>query len=440
MAPSSVLISYAPHRSREREEGCMRRPFVLASLVATLALAPALAGDTKDAYGWKFSKGDKVRYGYTYNLEMKVDAMMVKMTIHQNARLELTEETKEVKDDGSATIEATLDRILLDIEIPGMMGGPGSKVKFDTAKKAEEGKKEEKKDDDGDDEAPKGRMPRMPQLTAAQFDGLRDVIGQKFTFKMAKDGTISDVQGLDEISKKATLKVGGAAGMVGGGTIPLLDPEVLTQTLDLHCHVFPSGDAGESWKIPTKITLPNTGVLEFKRTITPKGEDKLVQTASKPELTPAKPGANGNPMAAILGKPKVKDTGYDGTTTISKEKGRVVSDELVATLKTELSIDAGGMMGKKGGKKGGDDDDDDDAPKKDEKKKDDKKDEKKDDDDDDNGGGNGGGGGGMKVKLSQSYKLTLKYEILQGEKQADEKPAEKPAEPKKDEKKKDDDD
>lgn len=405
----------------------MRRPFVLASLAAALTLGSAFAGDTKEGYGWKFTKGEKVRYAYVYNLESKIEIMGMPQSFKQDARLEMTEVTKDVDKDGNATIDGTLERLAIDIVLPPMMGGT---VHFDTDEKDTSKKKDDKKkaDDDDDDDAPKGGMGGMGGIPKDAFKPLNDAVGAKFSFKITKEGKISELTGIKELSEKLSEKLPGGGGM-GGGGFALLDPEVLQQTLELHCHVFPSGDAGASWDIPTSIVVPSLGALEFTRTIKPKGDDGLTHTASKPELKPVKSGIGApNPMAAQLGKPKVKDTGYEGTSKLSADKGRVVSDELIATLSSDYEID-NPMGGGKGMKKGGDDgDDDDDAPKKkDEKKKEDKK--KSDDDDDDNGGG---GGGGAKMKFTQKFKLTLKYELMDG------KSADKPAE-KKDEKKKDGD-
>jgi hypothetical protein len=221
------------------------------------------------------------------------------------------------------------------------------------------------------------------------------------------------VKGLEEITNKLAHTQGQMASM-------LLDPTVLQQLLEVHRHVFPAaGAAGDSWDIPTTITLPNMGLLVFKRTITPKGKteggEKLEELGVKPEIKATDKGAGApNPMMAQLGKPKVKETSFTGHAVVAKDKGQVASDELVAKMTSEFGIDPK-MLGGGGGKKmGGDDDDDDDAPKKkdekkDEKKKDDdKKDEKKkDDDDDDNGGGDGG-----KVKITQKFKLVLRFEVV----------------------------
>ncbi len=132
----------------------------------------------------------------------------------------------------------------------------------------------------------------------------------------------------------------------------------------------------------------------------------------KPEIKPTDKGAGApNPMMAALGKPKVKETSFTGHAVFAKDKGQLVSDELVAKMTSEFGIDPK-MMGGGGGKKmGGDDDDDDDAPKKKDEKKDDtkkddgKKDEKKkDDDDDDSGDG--------KVKITQKFKLVMRFEVV----------------------------
>lgn len=395
----------------------MRKTFALATLVATLALAPAIAGDTKDGYGWTFTKGEKARYAYAYNLEQKLEIMGMPQIVKQEARLELTEETTEVKGD-SATVTATIDRVVIDLSYPPMMGGNG-KLAIDTAK-AEEKKDEDKKDkkddkkkkDDDDDDAPGG----MGAGGKNPLDAVRVAVGAKFTFKIAKDGLISEVSGLDEIATKINEKLGAAP-----GTFALLDSEILQQTLDLHCHIFPAGGAsGDSWEIPTTMTLPSLGQLSFKRTITPKGEAegglKLVETASKCEVTPREKGVGApNPMMAMLGKPKIKDPGFDGKATFSREKGRVVSDELTAKLTTDFQV--ANPMGGNDKKKAGDDDDDDDAPKKDKDKKDEKKDDKKKDDEE--------GGGEGKMKLSQAFKLVLKYELLTGAPEKSDKKDEK---------------
>ncbi|MEZ0229950.1 MAG: hypothetical protein ACAI25_15105 [Planctomycetota bacterium] len=396
----------------------MGRPFVLASLVATLAIAPALAGDTKEGLGWKFTKGEKLRYGVTYNLEMKFEVMGMAQNIRQNARLELTQETKEIKD-GVASIEATVDRVQIEVEMPAFPGMKGGKVAYDTAEK--EDKKDDKKKKGGDDEdEDEGGGPGMGMgLTKEAFKGLKDVVGSKFTFKMARDGTISELSGIEEIAQKAMSGLGPAGAMGGAGAaFPLLDPEVLHQTLDLHCHVFPTGEAGDSWQIPTKVQVPSVGTLKFKRTITPKDQDKLAHAAGKPELEPAKAPAGGNPMMAQLGKPNIKDPGYEGTSTISRADGRVVSDELVATVTNEMSMNMPG--GRKGMGGGGDEDEDEDAP----KKKDDKKDEKKKDDKkkgEDEDEDEEAPKGGMKMKIVQKFKLVLKYDLLDGKKSAEKK-------------------
>jgi len=359
----------------------MRKSFALASLAATLALAPALAGDTKDGWGWTFTKGEKVRYAYIYNVESTTEYMGVPQKLKNDIRLELVEETIDVKDD-VATIQATLARIVIALKVHAMT--TNQDVSFDSDKpKAEPPKKDEKKkSDDDDDDDTGGKNP---------FETVRVAIGEKFTFKMAKDGTISDVKGLDEI----TSKLGKQPGQMGSA---LLDPEVLQQTLDVHCHVFPAGGgSGDQWEIPTTVTLPSMGQLIFKRQITPKGEAeggiKLAQVANKAEHQEVTKGAGApNAMLAMLGKPEIKEMGFSGNSIFSREKGRILSDELTATMNAEYSFDPS-MMG--GGKKKADDDDD--APKKDKKKK-------ADDDDDDSGDG--------KIKILQKNKLVLKYELV----------------------------
>ncbi len=375
----------------------MRKSFALASFVFALALAPALAGDTKDGWGWTLTKGEKVRHAYVANVEAATEIMGMPLKATHNSRLELVEETTEVKDD-VASIEATIARIVIKIQMP-TQGGGNQSMAFDSDQgKDEKGKK--KADDDDDEDG--GKSP----LEGA----VRPAIGQKFTFKMAKDGSITEVKGLEEITAKLSHQQGQMASM-------LLDPEVLQQLLEAHRHLFPApGTTGDSWDIPTTITLPNMGLLVFKRTITPKGKtdggEKLDELGVKPEIKPTDKGAGApNPMMAALGKPKVKETSFTGHAVFAKDKGQLVSDELVAKMTSEFGIDPK-MMGGGGGKKmGGDDDDDDDAPKKKDEKKDDtkkddgKKDEKKkDDDDDDSGDG--------KVKITQKFKLVMRFEVV----------------------------
>lgn len=375
----------------------MRKSFALASFVFALALAPALAGDTKDGWGWTLTKGEKVRHAYVANVEAATEIMGMPLKATHNSRLELVEETTEVKDD-VASIEATIARIVIKIQMP-TQGGGNQSMAFDSDQgKEEKGKK--KADDDDDEDG--GKSP----LEGA----VRPAIGQKFTFKMAKDGSITEVKGLEEITAKLSHQQGQMASM-------LLDPEVLQQLLEAHRHLFPApGTTGDSWDIPTTITLPNMGLLVFKRTITPKGKtdggEKLDELGVKPEIKPTDKGAGApNPMMAALGKPKVKETSFTGHAVFAKDKGQLVSDELVAKMTSEFGIDPK-MMGGGGGKKmGGDDDDDDDAPKKKDEKKDDtkkddgKKDEKKkDDDDDDSGDG--------KVKITQKFKLVMRFEVV----------------------------
>src|SRR5581483_29636 len=190
---------------------------------------------------------------------------------------------------------------------------------------------------------------------------------------------------------------------------------------------------GDSWSLDTAELVPTLGEIDFKRTIAVKGEaeaagekgHKLEQTSSEPTFKAGAQGAGGaggpmGGMAAAMGKMKMKNGSFKGSSIFSRGQGRLLSDELVEKCTLEGSMPNPFAKKKPGKKKTGDDDDDDDddAPKKDSKKED-----KKDDDDDDDAGG---------MKLGQKIVLKLRYELQKGDAAA-------PAPEKKDGEKKDGD-
>jgi len=95
--------------------------------VALLVLAGA--GRAADPLRWKLEAGDDHNFRVTQKMEMSMDVPTVgptEMAINQT--MDMTWHVKEVNADGNAVVEQTVNRVQMDMDIPG-----GQKMQYDTA-------------------------------------------------------------------------------------------------------------------------------------------------------------------------------------------------------------------------------------------------------------------------------------------------------------------
>jgi len=99
----------------------------IASLVLFAGAAAQAQADTE--LRWKFKAGDKTRYEMRMELTQDTKAGDMPFQVRMNQTMDMTWEVTEVGDDGTATMNQTIDRVRMELTLPQAGQAP---IKYDS--------------------------------------------------------------------------------------------------------------------------------------------------------------------------------------------------------------------------------------------------------------------------------------------------------------------
>lgn len=361
-----------------------RAPLGAVAALTIAAAGIARAGDTTDsrAAAYRFAKGDKMRFALTWDVGESTAIAGMAIDRGSKVTLGLATVVDDVDASGTAKMTSTIESIALASKSQTPMGMID--VTYDSAKHAETKTKELKV--------------------------LGRAVGKSFHWKVAKDGSVSEVEGVnavrDEIAQKIQARMmrgGGPRGPGGGGNpfggpgggdmsgmmksgaamnaLVTMTDDSMQASLDFHLRLFSSETKDGAWELTKSMTFGGVNIsgkfrFEDKGPADQGGQkgQRIIGNAAELKAKLAVDGmGGGGRMAGMMGKIKVKSSACTQSAVYSKDAGRLLADEF--TVDSLLEAPMPNMFGgPPGGRKapGGDDDDDEDAPRAKKKDKGDK--------------------------------------------------------------------
>jgi predicted secreted protein len=268
-----------------------RRRFVLLTIaVAGSAWAASLA-DAEEGLRWKFTKGEKLDYVITQNMDMAMNAgPQGQMNMKMNQTIDMTWQIDKVDENGNATILQSIDRVQMK------MTGPQT-MEYDSQS----------------EDAPVG----LAAMIAPTFDAMTK---GKFVVTMTPWGEVTDVQIPQEMVD--ALKNGPAAPAMGD----MASADGFKQMISQGTLVLPKEmpAVGSQWTSTMEMKNPMAGQQKVETTYTYEGMKDVGGTtyaAFKPELKMTIAGQGQMQMT-------VKDQKSDGEILFNPEAGRIHSSKL----------------------------------------------------------------------------------------------------------------
>jgi hypothetical protein len=263
---------------------------------AALATAPARGDET---LRWKFSKGEKLTYRMVQKTESRPEPGGAAPATTMTQTLDMTWEVKDVSPAGDATMDQTIDRIVLE-----MKGGPAGEIRFDTnqAEKAEG--------------------------VAATLEPLfRGMVGSPIGLTMTARGEVKDVKVPAKIVDALKSAPNAAA---AGGMLSEEGFKSMTSQASLGLPAQPISP-GFKWDDAKHVDLP-FGRMNMKVTYTyegPTGADDRIASSVAVDLETKE----GQPFTV-----KIADQEGKGSFRFDNKAGLLKGSEMNQTLKMEIKV------------------------------------------------------------------------------------------------------
>ncbi len=234
----------------------MRTPLLLATtgltaiaILSGAAAAPSTAIATRAEpvtlkYSWSPDRPLLYRLTQQTDAEMSGVPGQGDVEVSQSQTMRLRLDVTSVAPDGAASIRTTVEAVQFEMTPPA-----GEKVEYDS--------------EAGQGLAPDPAEERHPAATA-----MAAFVGESFTFVIAPDGDVRNVQGMDAILRKVADQVGDPAmeEMFRGKFADSGMESMLEQAFKL----LPDRpvEAGESWQTSLDQPVPSLGTLRIENTMT----------------------------------------------------------------------------------------------------------------------------------------------------------------------------
>lgn len=278
---------------------CSRLVLLTAALLGSAWAASQ--SDAEDALQWKFTKGEKLDYVMTQNMDMSMNAGpqgQMKMTMKQ--QMDMTWEVQGIEENGNAKISQSIDRIQMK------MSGPQD-VEYDSQSK----------------EAPQG----LAAMIAPSFDALTK---GKFVLTMTPLGEIVDVVVPQEVVD--ALKNTPGAKMLG----EMGSAEGLKQMMSQGSMVLPKEmpEKGSQWTHAMEIKMPMGGTQKTITTYTYEGTKDVDGTTYAVVKPTVKTTYEGNGAMTLT----VKDQKSSGEILFDPKAGRMASSNLDQDMTLDVNV------------------------------------------------------------------------------------------------------
>jgi Family of unknown function (DUF6263) len=258
---------------------------------------------------WKFKPGETLRYSIdqkSVTTAKLPGGQELKNALMQT--LELSWSVKEVRDDGTAELVQTIERVVDKTD------GPLGKFEYDSKS---------------------GQEPRGP-IAATRVPLFKAMVGAPITFKINAQGEPSDVKVPERLTR--SLREAGPAAAAAG---QLFSEEGLKGLILQTSLVVPKEDLseGRTWNRQTKETMPAVGTLVLDTTFTYQGTDtqngrkvEKIGQVTKIDLQPPADAGNINfPL-------KVKSQDSRGVVHFDSDAGHLADSRMDETVELTASI------------------------------------------------------------------------------------------------------
>lgn len=279
--------------------------------MALVAMFMQACQTTSSGSGEKIRLEMKPKVGESYNLaiktkqEIKQKVMGMAQNTTQNIDIYFKQTVKDVSADGIATIEATYDRVVYEMN-NAMLGT----IAFDS------------KNESGEDNP----------LTAA-FKGM---VGAKLTMKMDKQGKVQGLTGFEAMMENMLKEVGD----IGGDAVEKLkssyDEESLVSTMQQMMPIYPDVliGAGDTWGSAGKLPGEYPLVMETTYKVDNIEDKKCVLTLDG-EI---KSDGDGKIEQGGMSMELTMDGTQTGTMEISRESGMLERAKMEQDIHGEISM------------------------------------------------------------------------------------------------------
>ena len=276
-----------------------RVPFPMRPPLAALALVllPAAALAAPPEVRWDFQPGDTHTYQFDQTSAAKFTSFGQTSEVNTDLAFTLKWLVKEVKPDGSAIVDRTVERVKVTAT-----GGGAEPIDYDSAAA----------------DAPD------PATLPARLRVLGALAGQTVTGPIAADGTIGEVP--------LPAKVVRAIAAAGPGN-PFGEEQLKLVLSDLGYVLPPAGtEVGGTWNVMVPMPMPFGEIISDRSLTLNSADDRAAVIGVKHTLKPADPDAAG-PMT-------LKEGATDGTVKFDVAEGRL---EAVDSTETASLTGPGGF-------------------------------------------------------------------------------------------------
>lgn len=243
---------------------------VLALVMAIVAVSAMGAGTLEPEHlKWSWNVGDVA----TYRLTVRNDAVMSGNVPGMNAdgmKMQSTQSfqwdqmVREVTEDGVATIEATYQRVRMDMDMPGM-----GKIRYDSDRP------EESTTDEDTELGVVGEQ--MEDMMVKPLEGL---LGETFTYELAPTGKVLSVSGYDKIMQKMfeSMEENPMGPAMADAFGEQLSNDSMKQQLEQMMHVLPEGpvEVSDSWNVNLRQSMPFIGKMNYDATYVLVGHEHFI--------------------------------------------------------------------------------------------------------------------------------------------------------------------
>ncbi|MHC4404828.1 MAG: DUF6263 family protein [Planctomycetota bacterium] len=240
----------------------LRKKYPLALSVAVLAIAvgtscgpsseenggPPPLGDLKPTgekieLRLRFKEGDSIKQKMITDQQIVQTIQGQKQDMQQAMEMGMTQDVEKVNPDGSARIKVTYHSVKMVQQAPPPVG----KIEYDSA--------------------------NPPANVHPMAAGMAALVGQSFTIEMTPEGTVTKVEGADEMLERIAEQVPAGGAMVKEQLKKQFGDEALKQMMEKVTAIYPDNpvDIGDSWNTSIEVTtgfpisMENTYTLIARR-------------------------------------------------------------------------------------------------------------------------------------------------------------------------------
>jgi hypothetical protein len=288
------------------------RRMCLAASVALVALASAQVAQAETKLRWKFTKGQKTSYEISMDMTQDIKGGDLPLSMKIKQMMNMTWDVKDVADNGTATLNQTIDRVRIELSMSGANQEP---IKYDSDAKDK---------------------PAGTEMMSRMYDAM---IGKPFVLKMTPLGKVVDFK-----APETVLAAFKNSPMPGGGNMFSEDglKQMISQTLPPLPEEAVS--EGTTWKQSSEMQAPPFGKQIMKTQYTYAGPAEI--DGKKVDKIDVSMDLKIEPAGESQTKIRLKDAEAGGEILWDNSAGRPVESQITSSI--TVVIELNGMSAEQG--------------------------------------------------------------------------------------------